>query len=83
MVNGSLRFSCGLVTLKMSSGRRDPMVVNLQLHVQSVALTTKVVSLNLGHGKLYSIQHYQQYFSYIWRWSVLLVDKTGLPGDKF
>jgi hypothetical protein len=41
------------------------MVVNLHLQVQSVDITTKVVSSNIVHGKLYSIQHYQQYFSYM------------------
>jgi hypothetical protein len=40
-------------------------VVVLQLHVKSVAITTKVVSSNLVHYKLYSIQQYQQYFSYM------------------
>jgi flagellar biosynthesis protein FlhB len=30
----------------------------LQLHVESVPITTKVVSLNPAHGKVYSIQHY-------------------------
>jgi hypothetical protein len=32
------------------------MVVGLQLHVQAVL--SKVVSSNLVHGKVYSIQHY-------------------------
>jgi hypothetical protein len=31
---------------------------NLQLPVQSVTITTKVVSLNPAHGEVYSIQHY-------------------------
>jgi hypothetical protein len=35
------------------------MVVGfMQLHVQSVPITTKVVSSNPVHGKEYSIQHY-------------------------
>jgi len=34
------------------------MVVGLQLPVQSVAITTKVVSLNPVHGEVYSIQNY-------------------------
>ena len=34
------------------------MVVDLQLSVQSVPITTKVVSSNPVHGKVYSIQHY-------------------------
>jgi hypothetical protein len=32
--------------------------LDLQLHVQSVPITTKVASLNPTHGKEYSIQHY-------------------------
>ena len=32
---------------------------SLQLHVQSVPITTKVVSSNPSHGKVYSIQHYK------------------------
>jgi hypothetical protein len=33
--------------------------LDLQLPVQSVPITTKVVSSNPVHGKVYSIQHYQ------------------------
>jgi hypothetical protein len=32
--------------------------LDLQLPVQSVPITTKVVSLNPIHGNVYSIQHY-------------------------
>jgi hypothetical protein len=32
--------------------------LDLQLHVQSVPITNKVVSLNPVHGEVYSIQHY-------------------------
>ena len=32
--------------------------MDLQLPVQSVPITTKVVSSNPVHGELYSIQHY-------------------------
>jgi hypothetical protein len=32
--------------------------VDLQLPVQSVSITTKVVSSNPVHGEVYSIQHY-------------------------
>jgi hypothetical protein len=39
-------------------GRRDRMVVCLQLHVQSVPFTTKPVSSNPVHGKMHFIQHY-------------------------
>jgi hypothetical protein len=38
-------------------GGRDLMVVGLQLHVQSVPITTKV-SLNPIHGEMYSIKHF-------------------------
>jgi hypothetical protein len=34
------------------------MVVDLQLPMQSVPITTNVVSSNLVHSKMYSIQHY-------------------------
>ena len=37
---------------------RYRMVVELQLPVQSVPVTTEVVSLNPTHCKMYSIQHY-------------------------
>jgi hypothetical protein len=33
-------------------------LLNLQLPVQSVPITTKVVSSNPAHGEVYSIQHY-------------------------
>jgi hypothetical protein len=32
--------------------------LDLQLPMQSVHITTKVVSLNPAHGEVYSIQHY-------------------------
>jgi len=32
--------------------------LDLQLPVQSVPITTEVVSLNPAHGEVYSIQHY-------------------------
>jgi hypothetical protein len=32
--------------------------LDLQLHVHLVPITTKFVSLNPAHGKVYSIQHY-------------------------
>ena len=32
--------------------------LDLQLPIQSVAITTKVVSSNPAHGEVYSIQHY-------------------------
>jgi len=39
------------------------MVVDLQLPVQSVPITTKFVSLNPEHGKKYSMQHYVTHLS--------------------
>jgi len=36
----------------------DMIVVDLQLPVQSVPITTKAVSLNPVHSEMYSIQHY-------------------------
>ena len=32
--------------------------MDVQLHVQSVPITTKVVSSNTVHGEVHSIQHY-------------------------
>ena len=39
------------------AGRRYILRTDLQLHVQSVPITTKVVSSNPFHGEVYSIQH--------------------------
>ena len=36
---------------------RDRMVVGFQLPLQSVPITTNVVSSNPAHGMVYSIQH--------------------------
>ena len=41
---------------------RERMVVGLQLPVQSVLITTKVMSSNLVHYEMYSIQHYRVKF---------------------
>ena len=46
------------ISKKVGSRRgRDRMVVGLQLLVQSVPITAKVVSWNPVHGEVYSIQH--------------------------
>ena len=37
---------------------RDRMVVGFTIPVQSVPITTKVVSSNPVHGEVYSMQHY-------------------------
>jgi hypothetical protein len=39
-------------------GRGDIPTDISPLHMQSVRITTKVVSLNPDHGEVYSIQHY-------------------------
>ena len=45
--------------LTMYRGRRcGDSMVDLQLPVQSVPITTKVVSSNPVHGEVHSIQHY-------------------------
>ena len=45
------------------------MVVDLQLPVQSVPFTTKVVKSNPVQGEVYSIQHYViKFVSYLRRW---------------
>ena len=52
----------------------DRMVVCLQLHVQSVPITTIAVSSNPAHGEVYSIQHFvimfvsdlQQVCGFLW-----------------
>jgi cobalamin biosynthesis protein CbiG len=38
---------------------RNRMVVDLQLPMQSVPITTKVTSSNPAYGEVYSIQHYK------------------------
>ena len=37
---------------------RDHMVVDIELLVKSVLITTPVVSSNSVHGEVYSVQHY-------------------------
>jgi hypothetical protein len=53
-------FLANKICLKESRGRhgRDRMVDVLRLHVQSVHISTNVVSWNPAHGEMYSIQHY-------------------------
>ena len=48
----------------ISKGRHghDHMIVDLQLPLQSVPIITNVVSSNLVHGEVYSIQHYVRKF---------------------
>ena len=47
-----------MATLFLYCHGHDRLVVGFTLPVQSVPVTTKVVSSNLIHGKAYSIQHY-------------------------
>jgi hypothetical protein len=42
-----------------SRGRRDRVHMDLQLPMQLVPITTKVVSSNHAHGEVYSIQHHE------------------------
>ena len=51
----------GVFFSKLFSRGRDRIVVGFT--VQSVPITTKVVSLNPVHGEVYSIQHYVIKFS--------------------
>jgi hypothetical protein len=47
--------------------------LDLQLPVQSMPITTNVVSLNLVHGEVYSIQHYViKFVSDLWQVSGFL-----------
>ena len=41
----------------MRGCRRDRMIVGFTTTYQSVPITTNVVSSNLAHGEVYSIQH--------------------------
>ena len=42
------------------------MIVDLQLPVQSMPITTKVLNSNPVHGEVYSIQHYVIKFVSAW-----------------
>jgi hypothetical protein len=55
----SLYMQCSCI-LQTRGGRRgrDRMGLDLQLPMQSVPITTNVVSSNIAHGEVYSIQHY-------------------------
>ena len=54
-------WSTQLITQNLSRGAVMVVIVwwlDLQLPMQSVPITTEVVSLNPVHGEVYSIQHY-------------------------
>ena len=48
-----------VLTVLFSRGRRDRVHMDLQLPMQLVPITTKVVSSNHAHGEVYSIQHHE------------------------
>jgi len=48
----------GRLFISILSDHSKIMSADLQLPVQSVPITTKVVSSNLVHGEVYLIQHY-------------------------
>jgi hypothetical protein len=51
--------------------------LDLQLPVQSVTITTNVVSSNPANGEVYSIQHYMiKFVSDLW-WSVVFSEYSG------
>ena len=50
------------------------MIYDFQLPMQSVSITTKVVSSNPVHGEVYSIQHYVlKFVSNLWQVGVFLL----------
>ena len=60
-VSGPVFVFCVCLFLYVNQGRHVVVIVwwlDLQLHMQLVPITTNVVSLNLTHGKVYSIQYY-------------------------
>jgi hypothetical protein len=57
---------------------RDRMVGGF---TQSVSITIHAVSSNTFQCEVYSIQHFQQYFSYIMATS-LVVEEAGVPGEN-
>ena len=53
------RFDCNLNLNKNLFGNKEIMCeLNLQIRVQSVPITTKVMSWKPARGEVYSIQHY-------------------------
>ena len=56
--------------------------LELQLHVQSVPITTKVVSSNSSHGEVYWIQHYVIKFKVCQRLATGLWFSLGIPPIK-
>ena len=48
-------------------GCRSDRMVDLQLHTQSMPITTEVVSLNPAHGKVYLIKDYVIKFVSDWQ----------------
>ena len=57
--------------------------LDLQLPVQSVSITIKIVSFNPTHGEVYSIQHYVIKFAYDLRQvSGFLTNKSARWNEK-
>ena len=57
-------------------------LLDVQLHMQSVPITTEVVSLNPVHGEVYSIQHYAMIVSDLWQVGGFLQVLRFLPAMK-
>ena len=65
----------------MLRGRHCPMIVDIQLPMQLVFITTKDLRSNPAHREMYSMHNYQHYFPDMVR-SVSLVEEAGLPGEN-
>ena len=56
--------------------------LHLQQPIQSLPITTNVVSLNPSHGEVYSIQHYViKFVSHLRQANAVLMHTWQLPGD--
>ena len=56
-----IKYNLNSITNSSESGVVEVMIASLldwQLHMQSVPIANKVVSLNSTHGEVYTIQHY-------------------------
>ena len=57
-VRAWVKLNAPTLTTTLVNDNRKTKVTNLQLTVQSVPITTKVLSSNPVHDEVYSIQHY-------------------------
>ena len=56
--------------------------LDLQQPIQSLPITTNVVSSNPSHGEVYSIQHYViKFVSHLRQANAVLTHTWQLPGD--